>query len=71
MDFKVENFVKNLYYTVDNRKIDDLGLLTNNLYINIDNIQNYSSIKLVSAITNLKNNFINKNINLSIYKNSK
>ena len=57
---------------MNNTKISDSNLLSSYLYIDVDNTQKYLIIKLVSAITNHKRKFNNKDINIPIfiYKNS-
>lgn len=60
---KAGNFENNLHYIPNNVGIGNLNLLSSCLYANIDNTQEYPTIKLVLAITNYKNKFNNKNIN--------
>lgn len=69
-NLKTDNFKNNLHYTVNNARISDFGILSNCLYINTDNIEEYLIIKLVLTICNHKKKS-NQDVNILIltYKN--
>lgn len=60
---EADNFENNLHHTANNIEIGDLGLLSSCLYINVNNIQEYPTMKLVLAISNDKNRSNNDKIN--------
>lgn len=70
---KINNFKKNIYYIINNIKINNFYLFNGNLYININNIWEYFTIKLVLFIINYKNKSSNYYINylVLIFKNNR
>ena len=70
-NLKTDNFKNNLHYIINGEKINDFDLLHSCLYINIENIWEYLTMKLVSTISNYKKISNNQNVNTPIltYKN--
>lgn len=55
---EANNFENKLHYIVNATGLNDLGCLNSCLYTDIDNIQEYLTIKLISILANYKNSEI-------------
>lgn len=71
-NLEVENIQNELYHVVKNAGLSDSGLLSGCLYSDVDNTQEYHTMKLVSVISNHNRKFINIDTNNPIftYKNT-
>lgn len=57
-NLNTNNYKNKLYYIVDSVKLDTNKILSDYFYININNTQTYLILKLISVITNYKNNAV-------------
>lgn len=57
-DFNTDNYANKLYYTIDNARLNTDKMISSCFYINVNNIWTNLILKLITAVTNYKNNIV-------------